>query len=161
MGLDMYLEARKFVSAYRDKPLMENLAEALGGVYESMPVNSNTSDPHGFMSINLEAMYWRKANAIHDWFVRNVQNGEDDCKSYPVSREQLQELVQDCRKVLMSGADPEVAQEVLPTATGFFFGGTEYDQYYYEELDNTIKAVEQLLNDEKLKDYDFYYQSSW
>ena len=26
-----------------------------------------------------EVGYWRKANAIHGWFVRNVQNGKDDC----------------------------------------------------------------------------------
>ena len=23
--------------------------------------------------------YWRKANQIHNWFVENVQDGEDDC----------------------------------------------------------------------------------
>lgn len=161
MGLDMYLEARKFVSTYRDKGLLDNLSEALGGIYEAMPVNARSAEPSGYMTISLEAMYWRKANHIHNWFVQNVQSGEDDCKPYFVSREKLESLLADCRKVLMSGADPEVAQEILPTASGFFFGGTEYDEYYYEELDSTIKAVEQLLNNEKLTDCDFYYQASW
>ena len=30
--------------------------------------------------IDEEVGYWRKANAIHKWFVDNVQDGNDDCK---------------------------------------------------------------------------------
>ncbi len=28
-------------------------------------------------TIREEVLYWRKANAIHQWFVENVQGGED------------------------------------------------------------------------------------
>ena len=44
-----------------------------------------------------EVMYWRKANAIHKWFVDNVQGGEDDCREYPVSNDQLIELRDTCK----------------------------------------------------------------
>ena len=37
--------------------------------------------------------YWRKANAVHNWFVDNVQDGNDGCKHYWVSKEDLQKLL--------------------------------------------------------------------
>ena len=30
------------------------------------------------------SIYWRKANAIHGWFVKNAQQGIDDCRTYSV-----------------------------------------------------------------------------
>ena len=120
MGLDMYLNAKRYVSNYSeaDAELRGELdkLEPLAG----MPINE----------IVCEAMYWRKANAIHDWFVKNVQNGEDDCGTYYVENEQLQALVDTCKAIL---ADHTLAAELLPTASGFFFGSTDYDDYYYEE----------------------------
>lgn len=46
----------------------------------------------------------------------------------------------------------------LPPASGFFFGSTEIDEYYAEDLQNTIDQLEPLL---KESDVSFYYQSSW
>ena len=39
-----------------------------------------------------EVMYWRKANHIHAWFVKNVQDGIDNCAEYYVSPDNLREL---------------------------------------------------------------------
>jgi hypothetical protein len=160
MGLDMYLEARKFVGGYshqseEDKQKFNDIVDAIG-----------LGDIHDdrFATVNVNVAYWRKANHIHQWFVDNVQGGEDDCKSYHVSREQLLELENLCRKVVVSGT-AEVAQELLPTASGFFFGGEEYDEYYFEQTDWTAKRLAELLT--KIPDtgglgsIDFYYQSSW
>ena len=47
-----------------------------------------------------EIGYWRKANAIHKWFVDNVQNGVDDCGEYKVTKEQLIQLHNACNDVL-------------------------------------------------------------
>ena len=44
--------------------------------------------------------YWRKANQVHKWFVDNVQDGDDDCGTYPVTREQLEELLEKCEYIL-------------------------------------------------------------
>lgn len=140
--------------------------------------------------IETEEIYWRKANHIHKWFVDNVQNGNDDCGTYYVSREQLRELLDTVTKVLESselqidmvenGAtaspetggvfvtnwevgkaikDPTIAQELLPCTSGFFFGGTDYDQYYYEQLEDTSKELERILASEN--GGTFYYHSSW
>lgn len=50
--------------------------------------------------VSEDAGYWRKANCIHSWFVENVQSGEDDCKEYNVSEEQMKELLATVNKVL-------------------------------------------------------------
>jgi hypothetical protein len=79
------------------------------------------------MTIAINVCYWRKANEIHNWFVQNIQNGEDDCNSYFIPREKLKELVNLCKTVKQTKNT-----DLLPTQSGFFFGSTEHDEYYYE-----------------------------
>lgn len=154
MGLDMYLEARKFVSDFTDKELFQSVVSAVG-------LADMSEEKYATISINVA--YWRKANHIHDWFVKNVQDGEDDCKQYYVDRDKLLELEAACRKVVEAGTQ-EVAEELLPTSAGFFFGGTEYDEYYFEQTDFTAKRLAEILTalpETALRGFDFYYSSSW
>jgi hypothetical protein len=55
----------------------------------------------------------------------------------------------------------ENAETLLPPQSGFFFGGTEIGEYYWEDLRYTKKLLADLLTDERFKDWEFYYQSSW
>lgn len=103
-----------------------------------------------------ELIYWRKANAIHNWFVENVQIGADDCGDYEITREQLEKLLSDVISVLDS---EELAEEVLPTCAGFFFGGTDYDEGYFADLIFTKDKLTKLLKENK--DEVFFYTSSW
>jgi hypothetical protein len=104
-----------------------------------------------------EVAYWRKANAIHNWFVDSVQGGKDDCDRYPVTREQLKALIRDCKSVLDDTAN---APLVLPTVSGFFFGSTEYDSRYFDVLRNTVSMLENALADTNYGSQ-FFYQASW
>ena len=132
-----------------------------------------------------EVGYWRKANQIHNWFVQNVQEGTDDCGEYDVTREQLSELLGICRQILdevrvsegeirngkryQNGVwediietgfvveNPEVCEALLPSTSGFFFGSTDYDEYYMEDIRNTVEILEKVLGEEG----DFVYRSSW
>jgi hypothetical protein len=71
------------------------------------------------------------------------------------------ELEQACRKVVEAGT-AEAASELLPTASGFFFGGTEYDEYYFEATDWTAKRLAEILQlPDGMNGFDFYYNSSW
>ena len=90
MGLDMYLKGEKYVSEYFD-PALKEAVDAL------LPDSILSGKVCG---IKFRLAYWRKANAIHQWFVNNVQDGTDDCSDYDVSREKLQELVDTCKAVL-------------------------------------------------------------
>ena len=64
----------------------------------------------------------------------NVQNGNDDCGSYYVSREKLGNLLDVCNDVL---AHPSRAAKLLPTRSGFFFGSYDYDESYFIDLKRT------------------------
>ena len=146
MGLDMYLKGKRYLSEYNEvtKPLKTKVNEALQGP-GFLPVNQ----------VEAEAMYWRKANAIHDWFVQNCQGGVDECQETAVDRDQLRALLYVCKEV---GATKN--PNLLPAAQGFFFGNTDYNDYYYDTIAHTAARLELLLSEE-YKDWDFYYQSSW
>lgn len=147
MGLDMYLNANKYLSGFADEdtPLQKAIAELIG----------TPSMVKQIRSVTIEAAYWRKENAIHKWFVDTVQDGEDNCASYYVSRNQLIELRDLCAQVL---ADHNLAEKLLPTQSGFFFGVTEYDDGYFQGLQDTVIQLTTAL---ALKGFDYEYTSSW
>lgn len=64
---------------------------------------------------------------------------------------------------LMSNS--HIAAKLLPSSSGFFFGSTDYDQYYMEDIKNTISILEGVLSEsEEDKSYftqDIFYSSSW
>lgn len=101
--------------------------------------------------------YWRKANAIHRWFVLHVQGNVDNCDEYEVKVDELRELMILCKKVLR---DRDLAPELLPTKEGFFFGNYEYNQYYFSDLKLTVKIIANLIKNHEPGDT-YYYQSSW
>ena len=105
-----------------------------------------------------EVAYWRKANHIHRWFVDNVQNGIDDCGEYKVTKEQLIQLRDECNQVLNNSS---LAESLLPTFPGFFFGGTEYNDGYMYDLRNTVQIIDEILENKSYCLDDLYYSSSW
>jgi len=144
MGLDMYLRARRYLS-YDD-----NRRNSLRHEFQ-VPDDWETNE------VSFEVGYWRKANAIHKWFVDNIQSGNDNCGEYYLSKVDLQSLRDLCMQVK---AEPAKAQDLLPAQSGFFFGSTEYDEGYFADLDHTIAIIDSVLNCEDTG-FDYYYSSSW
>jgi hypothetical protein len=161
MGLDMYLSARKYVSGVifgegteiTVNPTYEALSK-LAGVGQSLL--DAVSFPSG--SIELSVGYWRKVNSVHNWFVDNCGEGEDNCKPYYVSRENLETLKNLCTEVL---ATPENAEELLPTTSGFFFGDTEYGEDYMADIKETYEMLDGILSNPTLADWEYEYRASW
>ena len=106
-----------------------------------------------------EVAYWRKANAIHGWFIRNLANGEDNCRTIHVNMSDLYALRDDVQKVLDEGTE-EAVMELLPPTPGFFFGGTEVDEYYWECLKYTLDKLNDII-DNSTEDQEFEYHASW
>lgn len=133
----------------------------IGANYEHRNVNGVIDLKSGDTPIKVELSkvssviehvgYWRKANAIHKWFVDNVQDGVDDCETYDVSFKKLVELRELCVKSL-----EEKTGDYLPPQEGFFFGGTDIDEDYFNDLRNTIEILNSLD-----PEGDYQYQSSW
>lgn len=168
MGLDMHLYANKYVfgSKYKrdeegnfetsDNPELDTIINVVGLSREDL------DEEYPSATISVKILRWRKANAIHQWFVDNVQDGEDDCKEYYVGRDNLESLLETLGEVIKAKeageADDSTLKDILPTAGGFFFGGTEYD---WSEVHRTYEALKKILSNPKFDNFDFEYTSSW
>lgn len=165
MGLDMYLYAVK--ELYSGNVIKE--------------INKNIDAPfknYKTVEVKIGVMYWRKANAIHNWFITNCADGIDECQNVYVSIEQLKQLRDLCKDVLDHSKlvydksdikneyiieDPSYAMKNLPTASGFLFGSIEYNQDYYEDVKNTLECLDNILsiNIKEFEDWYFIYKASW
>lgn len=181
MGLDMYLSKKTYVKQWsHNKPEDQFQVDVKKG---DEPYSS--IKPERVSYITEQVGYWRKFNALHNWFVENCQDGRDECQESYVDQSKLEELVKTLKEVkniletspkkktqvkvgykdgkevfeeIEVIEDTEKLDDLFPTSSGFFFGGTEYDDYYQEQVNETIEMIEGLLQEEG---GDFYYQSSW
>jgi len=147
MGLDMFLTAKRH--------LWSNSNEQADAIKAMFPEFAHVEHVN---AVVFEAAYWRKANAVHLWFVNNVQKGVDDCGTYYVTKNQLRSLVALCGVVV---ADLSQASALLPPIAGFFFGSTAVDEWYVRDLKDTISMLTPYLDDLAYKYCDFEYHSSW
>lgn len=157
MGLDMYLTKKHYVQKWDHIPAEEQFdvdVKKGGDDYDYI-------NPQKITYIEEEAGYWRKANQIHGWFVENVQDGVDECQETHVKIGDLKSLLCVCKEVLNNR---DRAEELLPVTSGCFFGGREYDEYYFHDVERTVGILESIINeidDEGNLPYEVYYQSSW
>lgn len=187
MGLDMFLYKEVYIgSQYEHRKInIEEINLTAKNVKKKLSCKN-------LESIRYSVGYWRKANHIHKWFVDNVQDGKDDCKYYPFDKEKLLELKIVCEKVLairdeiiaankpkepdetnykynerilkdVSKGKMEELKKLLPTVEGFFFGGTEYNQYYFSDVEDTINIINECTEEEEDSDLwtSYVYCSSW
>ena len=173
MGLDMYLTANEYVSrTKRDSSgLRPDTPEQNELFVELSNRRKGWVDQAGYsgISISYPAAYWRKANAIHNWFVRNVQDDRDECQKSYVSAQDLRDLRHACLSVLAvkhRGDDVIgfTAEEVgLAPKAGFFFGSQEFDEWYFGDLQYTVDTINKLENNGLFDNAwtDIYYQASW
>lgn len=155
MGLDMYLHKRIYVgNQHRERKVKVIIPDNDDALFPIKSINENK-----ISSIIEDAAYWRKANQIHKWFVDNVQKGVDDCGEYYVTKENLKTLISLCRKDIKTIEKGGYSTDNinLKPQSGFFFGSTDIDKYFVEDLKDTIDQLEPLLKEEG----DFYYTSSW
>lgn len=204
MGLDMYLYAEKRIDQYDyiNEPngkisRRDNLEyDKINAFVKSMPTGE-----YGGITISKCVAYWRKANAVHGWIVRELANGVDKCQRIDLDRDDLIRLRDACLIALAdrdkalphkehtrvldtsTKTDDEIISSIMeafknehrnmdkvsistddnpiPPTSGFFFGGTNKDEYYYEYLANTAETISAILASDLDNSYSYYYQASW
>ena len=123
------------------------------------------SDNKWELADDFELLYWRKANQIRQWFVTNLGYNENaNCEFFPLEKENIESLIEDIDNVLNAENKELMAKRVLPTSSGFFFGNTEYGEWYYDELEFTKNELEKLLDmwDDIINDsYTIGYYEWW
>jgi len=168
MGLDMYLHRDYAISAYSSLAKAGDEGDASLARYSKEFAQAQQLAPilgaplpedGGTITVSWPVGYWRKANAIHKWFVDNIGGGVDECQPMQVSKEQLAELLGLCVRVQN---DHSLAGELLPTGSGFFFGSTEYDWYYFADITQTIIILKGALDGVGEDTWPSWtYQASW
>ena len=194
MGLDMFLwrmkkqKGKTFDEVMEIKRKMDNEHLTEREKIELRPYIFHTkleNINYEYDSLFKEVYYWRKFNAVHQWFVENVQDFVDDCENYRVTQKDLQLLIETLKDVYISLQDKEMttkkvqdnsieyetkifkdedlekAKELLPTQEGFFFGGTEYDEYYFEDIKSTLNDLQMIDKSFDFENNYLVYGSSW
>lgn len=104
-----------------------------------------------------EIGYFRKVNFLVKFFEKkgfNIRTQEP----ITVKEEDAEELLDLCNQVL---EDHSKAEELLPTMNGFFFGSTDYNEYYFENVKSVKEWIENTLLPEfnTLKDEDGTFET--
>lgn len=150
MGLDMYLYLEKYESKFEDD---EDFYPSEFAKLRKDIVKRN------FLSkvTTYQVGYWRQARAIHKWFVSQTDDRfENDGKIY-VSIAKLEDLLNRCNKILKNH---RMAKELLPLYYKGY-GGLEYDEHYFYELQYTKKLLEEVIEIAKKGDYEICYGADW
>lgn len=183
MGLDMYLsrnlDQNGNVLKITPQDAFNNAAFAK---LLKHATQSNVSYLQPNISVNIA--YWRKANAIHQWFISHCAADVDNCQAIAVDIEDLHELKDTCDRILNAPTDIDLMESLLPPQGGFFFGDTDLNDTdtlnsYLDNVEytNHILSEEFKIVDEFKKhktpsefnpehsvpaiDIDYTYQASW
>ena len=106
-----------------------------------------------------EELYLRKANHIRKWIVDNTDyNDDDDCRPFVLTKDKLEQLFQACNTVL---ADKKQADTVMPTSSGFFFGSTDYNDWYFSVVEEVLDVINGWLSDVDFDTEEIVYYEWW
>lgn len=181
LGLDQWLHKKTYVKNWDHMKPEERHTVTVTGPAANQINLSKVSN------IEEELMYWRKANMIHAFFMKDED--ADNCQDVYVSSKMLQDLHSRCARIIaecpledgiinngkslvngewVHNTEPgkvltnvKLAEELLPTQSGFFFGSTDFDEYYMQDITETHAMLEELFKNPNWTRADYYYSSSW
>lgn len=104
--------------------------------------------------------YFRKVNFLVRFF-KDRGYYINNMTLIPIDKEDAEELLTRCSIVL---EDHSKADELLPTIDGFFFGNTEYNEAYFQDVAEVkdyiqltlLKEFDNLKDDEEIN-FNIYY----
>jgi hypothetical protein len=157
VGLDMsfHREVHTYTSLHDN----DTIAETIDG--KLIP----TGNLGGLKSRTVDDLvgYLRKVNSVHAWIVDNLAGGVDECQRIDLDSDSLAQLHDAIETALETG-------EGMEPRAGFFFGNTDKDEYWQEDLRDALHIVEWILKDMTPAAGDpnnwrnsksYYYQASW
>lgn len=105
------------------------------------------------VDVRKDVAYFRKVNFLIPFF-----GYEDNCTDLQLLKSSVEDLIEACDKVL---ADHDCASEILPTEDGFFFGRTEYDDYYFADVRNVRDEFKEILSTVDWENEELYMHCWW
>lgn len=109
--------------------------------------------------------YFRKVNFLIPFF-----DYEEDCSYVEIDKEQVEKLVKTCDLVLkckpqkgknLTKKAKDEVHTLLPTTDGFFFGNTDYNDWYFEDVKNVKDTFSELLKTFNWEENALFMLCSW
>lgn len=145
MGLDITFYKAKRSKDNETKERLEEIRKELATEYlksiderNSKLINELEDEKEKINPWN-EVAYFRKVN-----FLIPFLGYEENCSNIEIDKYQVEDLIEACKEVL---ANHDKASFLLPTQTGFFFGSTDYDDWYFDDVQNVKEKFEEILAD--------------
>ena len=168
MGLDMYFSRRTYVSSFKST----RDADGNWGVRDvnNMELKFDDAD---LSHINLQNVRYieelfgefRKFNALHAYVVDNFGGGVDECQVIYLDIDnliQIHEMLSLVKESLSIG-DKVIAEQTLPPSEGFFFGSTEIDEWYEQDVNKAVEVFGKVIEEHSIVGHNasYSYQASW
>lgn len=145
MGLDINFYKAKRSKDNETKERLEEIRKALATEYlksiderNSILIKELEEENEKINPWN-EVAYFRKVNFLIPFF-----GYEENCSNIEIDKYQVEDLIEACKEVL---ANHDKASSLLPTQAGFFFGSTDYDDWYFDDVQNVKEKFEEILAD--------------
>ena len=145
MGLDITFYKAKRLKDNETKERLEEIRKELDAEYlksiderNSKLINELEDEKEKINPWN-EVAYFRKVNFLIPFF-----GYEENCSNIEIDKYQVEDLIEACKEVL---ANHDKASFLLPTQEGFFFGSTDYDDWYFDDVQNVKEKFEEILAD--------------
>lgn len=126
--------------------------ELLGIVQEFYPTDKEDnwelldyeSDPY-----RREKFYFRKVNCLYGYCIDN-NLFEDYGRLALIDHEQMVDILNRAKEILSQPTKEEQlkkGEELLPTEDGFFFGNTDYNDYYLQDIEEVRDKFKGMLDE--------------
>ena len=80
--------------------------------------------------------YFRKVNFLFAYY-QNIGKMVDEYYAF-TDKDDIDDIISRCERVLK---DHALANELLPTQSGFFFGSTDFDQWYFDDVKDCLRQM--------------------
>ena len=145
MGLDITFYKAKRSKDNETKERLEEIRKALDAEYiksideRNSKLINELEDEKEKINPWKEVAYFRKVNFLIPFF-----GYEENCSNIEIDKYQVEDLIEACKEVL---ASHDKASFLLPTQAGFFFGSTDYDDWYFDDVESVKTTFESILED--------------
>lgn len=132
MGLDIYFWKR--VRTESDEKEYIDRCERYKKIFDTDNYENRINDDKV-----VEIGYFRKVN-----FLMGVFDREQTGEYIKIDKHDLLDLQERCKTVL-EHRDTATANAFLPPQSGFFFGGTDINDYYFSDVEDVADWLETIL----------------
>ena len=152
MGLDMYLKSNK-----RGEVMYWRKANHIHGWFERKLNGIDNNAEHAIAYDALEDLLI-DCIKVKDSLIASGTLMKDTVieKSYNIDKKEWEDKVEPRPHF----KNTQVALQLLPPTEGFFFGSDDIDEYYLQDIQETIETLSTVLAT-KEKNERFYYYASW